>query len=470
MASILMIAINRERIPYPVTPIGAAMVTAALQDAGHQVRLLDLVFVFTVGAAIRKAIRNLRPDIVALSMRNLDNCIMCSPHFYLYEVAKVVDLIRKTADVPIIIGGPGFSLAPKAILDALNLQWGVVGEGEIAVVNLVEQLLAGNNPCNIQGIVTRKHAVAKAGTIPDLDILPFQDYRQLPLKAYVRCGSFAGVQTRRGCTLGCIYCVYPYLEGHKIRLRSPKAVVEEVSRICQDTGCRHFYWADSAFNFPPDHAHAVCDELIKRELNITWQAYVNPIGMDGNLVQAMKVSGCVGLELGIDSASDPMLHSLRKGFSQETIAKASEAINRAGIPLAVHLLFGGPGETWTTIKETADFLDKHVPSNAVFANIGIRVFRNTPIWHKGLTEGWIDPGQSLLKPYFYCSPQLGKSTLKRLDNVALDRPAWTTPTDWYCRPMNIIQRIMGRFQVRPLWKNVAVYGRNLRPKLRRMAR
>ena len=463
-----MIAVNREGIPYPVTPIGAAMVTAALQEAGHHVRLLDLVFVSRVGATIRKEIRNLRPDIVALSMRNLDNCIMCSPHFYLYEVAKVVDLIKKATNVPIIIGGPGFSLAPKAILEALNLQWGVVGEGEIAAVNLVKQLLAGNNIRNIQGIVTRGHVEAKAGTILDLDILPLQDYRQLSLKAYVRRGSFAGVQTRRGCTLGCIYCVYPYLEGHKIRLRSPKAVAEEVSRICQDTGCRHFYWADSAFNFPPDHAYAVCNELIKRELDITWQAYVNPIGMDGNLVEAMKVSGCVGLELGIDSASDSMLHSLGKGFRQKTIIRASEAITKSSIPFSVHLLFGGPGETWTTIKETVDFLDKYVPANAVFANIGIRVFRNTPIWHKGVAEGWIDPSQSLLKPCFYCSPQLGKFALKRLDQIALDRPAWTTPTDWYCRPLNIIQHILGRFQVRPLWKNVAAYGRNLRPRLRRM--
>lgn len=143
MANILIIAVNRQRLPYPAAPIGAAMIVGALNKAQHKARLLDLGPAFHVRSALRRAIQNFSPDLIGFSMRNLDSCVMTAPDSFLPEVKKVVDAVRQATSVPMIIGGAAFSLAPLEILNALELEWGVVGEGERTCVALFERLLSG---------------------------------------------------------------------------------------------------------------------------------------------------------------------------------------------------------------------------------------------------------------------------------------------------------------------------------------
>lgn len=453
MASVLLIAVNRETSPYPVTPIGAMLVAAALRRAGHDATVLDLCFARRPDEAVAAAVRGTRPDVVGLSMRNLDNCVMSRPRSFLGEARSAVLAVRSATRAPVIVGGPGFSMAPEAVLAAIGADFGVVGEGEGAAVRLVEALAAGGDPLGAPGVVGRTGAGPPAELLADLAGLPGQDPAGLDLGRYLRGGGALGVQTRRGCALACVYCAYPALEGRTYRLRPAEEVAGEVERLQRQTGCRHFYFTDSAFNFPPAHAMAVSEALIRRGVRIGWEAYVNPLGLDLELARVMRRAGCVGVELGLDSASEVMLEGLGKGFDQARIARAAQALAEAGLPFAASLLFGGPGETRATALETARVLDRHVPARAVFAMTGLRVLRGAPLRRRLVEAGELAADDPLLAPRFYVSPGLGPDPAGLVEGLAATRPGWATPRLWEGRIARLCIGLLGLVGTRPVWRH-----------------
>ena len=122
----------------------------------------------------------------------------------------------------------------------------------------------------------------------------------------------------------------------------------------------------------------------------------------------MKAGGCNGVEFGLDVASDKMLAVLDKPFGQEETRIALQAAHDAGLPFAIYLLFGGPGETWADVEDTQNFLNSCAPANAVFATIGIRVYEGTPMARIAVQEGQVKPDQDLFEPAYYLSPGPGR--------------------------------------------------------------
>ncbi len=141
------------------------------------------------------------------------------------------------------------------------------------------------------------------------------------MRATCRRGGFVGVQTKRGCPLGCVYCIYPQLEGRRYRLRPPEAIVEEIEKVVvrlQTVG--HFFFVDSVFNDPERTCAGVCAALARRRLAaFAGAAFCNPLGFDDELARAMAHAGCTGVEFGLDVATPKMLEALGKPFGQEEI-------------------------------------------------------------------------------------------------------------------------------------------------------
>src|SRR4030066_2592167 len=159
-------------------------------------------------------------------------------------------------------------------------------------------------------------------------------------------------------------------------------------------------------------------------------ASCNPVGFDVALARAMTAAGCVGVEFGLDVATRKMLKKMGKPFSQTDIRNSLKSASDAGLPFALHLLFGGPGECIDDIRETQRFIDSCAAPNAVFALMGIRIYENTSIEKPALAEGVITEQTDLFDPVFYISPDLENNPMKVLDEIARERPTWTTPTDW----------------------------------------
>jgi radical SAM superfamily enzyme YgiQ (UPF0313 family) len=467
---VLLVATNRERSPYPVAPLGALCVAAAARAAGHQIDFLDLGLARRPGQVLEKALAAGKHEAVAFGIRNLDNCWSFAPRLYFDEVRGLAEIVRRRFKGPLILGGSGFSVSPNGWMRRLEPDCGVVGEGERVFPEVLARLAAGRSLEGIPGVITSANGGGSARVLPAKSIeqlnellLPAHDLcRYAP---YLRRGGFVGVQTKRGCPFGCVYCIYPQLEGRRYRLRSPEAVVQEVEEVAVRSKVKHFFFVDSVFNDPREHALAIAHELRRRQLPVRWSAFCNPKGFDAELAQAMKQAGCEAVEFGQDVASAKMLEALGKPFGQEETRTALQAAHQAGLPFVIYLLFGGPGETWKDVEETQTFLNGCPQANAVFATFGIRVYEGTPLARIAVHEGQVRPNQDLFEPAYYLSPGLADQTLENLDRIARRRHEWTTPADWRKPVVLWAQKVMVLLNVRPQWKYLRGYGEHMRRRI-----
>ncbi len=171
---------------------------------------------------------------------------------------------------------------------------------------------------------------------------------------------------------------------------------------------------------------ALCREMIRRELDVRWRAGVSPVGLSAKLLMAMREAGCVGVALGLDAATDDMLKSYRKAFTQADIVRALGDLRAAGMPFAIYMLYGGPGETLDTVRRSLDFLDATASENTIFIGMGIRVFKGTVLERTARREGLIKPRQNMLAPTYYLSPGLDETLLDRLEEYCQTHPGWFT--------------------------------------------
>jgi radical SAM superfamily enzyme YgiQ (UPF0313 family) len=464
---VLLVATNRERSPYPVAPLGALCVVAAGRAAGHEVDFLDLGLENSPHDMLRKALRKDKYQAVAFGIRNLDNCWAFAPRLYFDEVSGFAKTVRSCFEGPLILGGTGFSVAPRGWMRRLQPTCGVMGEGERVFPEVLSRLEAGRSLEGIEGVLTPTEKAgsdgeASAPVIAQLSELPLPAHDLCGYSRYLRRGGFVGVQTKRGCPLGCVYCIYPQLEGKRYRLRPPEAIVEEIAKVAARLNGGHFFFVDSVFNDPRGHALAVCAALERKRLPVRWTAFCNPLGFDADMARAMAHAGCSGVEFGLDVATPKMLEALGKPFGQEEIRIALKAAHDAGLPFVNYMLFGGPGETWADVQETQTFLNDCAPASAVFASYGIRVYEGTDIAHTAAKEGVLKPGQDLFEPAYYISPEIAERTEERLDRISRQRSEWTSPRDWR-RPMMLwAQKVMVLFNVRPQWKYIQGYGAHMR--------
>ncbi|MEK6621713.1 MAG: cobalamin B12-binding domain-containing protein, partial [Planctomycetota bacterium] len=149
---ILLISANNERHPYPVAPIGIAYIAKALQDKGHAVRLTDLCFVEDGRSSIAKTLQDFNPDVIGISIRNIDNLTYHKSVFYMPGIRRIVDFLKTRTSAPLVVGGSGFSIFPEEVLRYLALETGIVGEGETAFVQLLDVIEHGGSPSHIQNL------------------------------------------------------------------------------------------------------------------------------------------------------------------------------------------------------------------------------------------------------------------------------------------------------------------------------
>jgi radical SAM superfamily enzyme YgiQ (UPF0313 family) len=457
---ILLISVNRERMPFPVFPLGLAYIAKALGDEGHQIEVMDLCFSQEVSVDLRSALHRFRPDLIGISLRNLDNLTHPTSISYLKEVEEVVGICRQSTSSRLVIGGSGYSLAPKELLQHLDVDFGIVGEGEKVFPQLVRSLEREDpispSPC----------LLVKEKSFPPLiegaRVFPIQspDRSLFETNRYLEEGGMGNIQTKRGCPFSCIYCTYPLLEGKKVRLRKTEEVVAEIQSITEQ-GVDFVYFVDDIFNYPVSYAEDLCREIIRRKMEVKWTAFVNPGFVDETLLERMKEAGCVGVEFGTDSGSPRMLENYKKSFTQEDIIRSSKICSKLRVNHCHYLLFGGPGEDDKTIEESFHLMDQLDPT-AVIAMLGIRIYPGTELEQISLSQGVIHQDSNLTYPHFYVSPALGGKLSDIIQEKALARKRWIVPGLEINISQNLMEQIR-RFRIRgPLWEFV---GRMKRPRV-----
>jgi lipid biosynthesis B12-binding/radical SAM protein len=396
MSKFFLLSSNVSSDPYPVYPLGMAMVASALNTAGHRVRQYDHLASGCSEAHLMEALQKFDPDFVGISLRNIDNVdsFSAESEWYLAENKHLVDIIRRQTAAPIVVGGSGFSILPEEILDYLTADYGVVGEGEVAICDLIDDLEHGRTvPRIIDG-----NRNFLSGTEM---ISPFWDAELI--EYYNAHSGMVNLQTKRGCPHKCHYCSYPQLEGKGLRVKGSAKIVDEIQHLHQKMGVDTIFFTDSVFNDIAGHYLEFAEELLLRNLNIRWHAFFRPQGMNPTDLRLLKRSGLGAMEVGTDAASDATLAGLNKQFNFEEVIQFNQVCLREKIPTAHFIIFGGPDENNETIEEGLLNIQQ-LEQCVVFAFAGIRIHPNTGLYERALREGIVRRKDSLLKPVYYFSP------------------------------------------------------------------
>lgn len=400
---VLLISANTEKINMTVLPLGLALVAAATRRAHHEVRFLDLRAEPAAGASISRAVTEFVPQVIGISVRNVDDQNMASPRFMLDDVRDVVAACRAATTAPIVVGGAGYSIFPEAARRYLDVDVGVCGEGEAVFPAILERFQQGRELADIPGVyLPGTRASVAPHFAEDLDRWPLPDEELWRPADSQDPDVWVPVQTRRGCSFDCSYCSTPGLEGRRLRTRSPEKVARHIARAAE-AGFRRFYFVDNTFNLPPSYALRLCGCLAALPVRIHWRAILYPHAISEELVRAMAQSGCVEVALGFESGNLSVLQGMNKRFTPEEVRGVSRALKTHGIRRLGFLLLGGPGETPDSVEESLDFAES-LQLEMLKVTVGIRIYPCTPLARIAVDECVVSADDDLLRPRFYIRP------------------------------------------------------------------
>jgi len=420
---VLLISANTESINMPVIPVGLGAVAAATKGAGHEVELVDLLNVADPQEAVEQAIEALRPGVIGISVRNVDDQKMDAPNFLLDQVKPVVSRCRRLSNAPIVLGGAGYSMFPESALAYLGADMGIQGEGEVAFPLLVDLMEQQADLSAVPGLYLAGRGLqAERKFVKALDGLPFANTRSwIALPGETR-DLWVPVQTRRGCPMKCSYCSTSMIEGCVIRKRSPERVADAVAHHV-DNGFRRFFLTDNTFNLPMSYARRFCRVLTERGLDIAWRCIFYPGQVDEALVKDMARAGCREVSLGFESGSERILRNMHKGFSLEDIRRASEMLAEHGIGRMGFLLLGGPDESRDTVEESLAF-GESLRLEAMKITVGIRIYPGTALAKRAVDDGVVRPDDDLLFPRFYFARECEGWLQDAVRDWMAERPNW----------------------------------------------
>ena len=416
-----VLLVNPNRLQPPVAPLGLEYLADALWAEGMEVSLLDLCLEADPGTAAAGTLSRLDPALVAVSIRNTDDCYCASSDYFLPGFAELVSTMRRHTAAPVVVGGSGFSVAPAAVLELLGGDYGLHGDGEVPLAMLASALVGKQPVESIPGLVWRdggSHRVNPPWR-EEVTALPRRSRSLLDNARYLREGGQAGIETKRGCDRLCIYCADPLGKGRQVRMRTPAQVADEFETLLAQ-GVDHFHLCDSEFNVPVAHALAVCEELVKRGLGerARWYTYATPTGFTGSLAQIMRKAGCVGVNFGVDSGDDEMLAALGRDFRSADLWETARACREAGLVFMFDLLLGGPGEARGSAARTIELM-KQISPHRVGVSLGVRIYPGTALCQQVTRAGPVDQNPNLrgavsgnagfIAPVFYLSRQLGEN-------------------------------------------------------------
>lgn len=336
----------------PNPPLGLAFVAAALEDAGVEVRIIDMVTHPLDRARLQALLDDFQPDIAGATAVTMT---------FHGAVRALRDIKAIDSDILTVMGGPHVTFTSQETLDQVpELDLIVMGEGDVTVVDLVKELHNGRNWGSIRGLAFRdaggKVEITPAQDIVDVNELPLPARHLLPLGRYRALKMPISITTARGCPFPCIFCSARDMAGAKIRNRDAAIVVDELEDLA-GLGFHQINIADDLFTGRKKHCLAVCDEIIARGLKIIWSCYSRVDTINPALLGRMKEAGCATMAFGIESANAEILERVRKGI---TIPKTIEAVKmcvEAGIDPHCSFILGLPGETPETLKETLAFCE-----------------------------------------------------------------------------------------------------------------
>ncbi|TKJ39931.1 hypothetical protein CEE37_09340 [candidate division LCP-89 bacterium B3_LCP] len=343
----------------PVAPLGLASLAANLPN--HDCRIFDPNVATDPHEETRAIIKAYTPDIVALSLRNIDTTKYSDQFLYFEYFRRYVEFVKEVDKNPlIVVGGSGFSLFPRRIMEMVTeIDVGFTLEAEVSFQNFLDN---NGRPDNIKGVVYRNEGSVVSTGFPDLvdvkEIAP-PAWDMVDLTAYLPYTTRAsiGLETKRGCALACSYCTYPVISGSEVKQKRPAAVVDELVKLKEKHGVDRIFFCDPVFNYPLDHSKSICREILDRGLQIKWGAYHQDRFIDEEYIDLALAAGCDDFYFSPDAASSEGLQVLNKASSVDSLKRSVEIIKSRGQAKASYNFFAAvPGIGWKNFGAALQFL------------------------------------------------------------------------------------------------------------------
>jgi anaerobic magnesium-protoporphyrin IX monomethyl ester cyclase len=336
-----------------VLPIGLYYIGALLKKHGYDVEILNWHDINKMPREIEKTLKEKRPDVIGFS-------IVHANRWGGIDIARIAK--KLLAGVKIVFGGIGATFLWEHLLrNFREIDYIILGEGEYSFLELLWQIKKGKgvNPGVIKGIAFRNGE--KIVKTEDVEVVRELDQLPMPSKYF----TFQHVVSSRGCPSNCTFCGSPRFWGRRVRFHSPDYFVGQLERLYQK-GVSFFYVSDDTFTMIEDRVIQICRKIVEKGLNITWFAISRVNFVSEEMLYWMRKAGCIQISYGVESGSEKIREVLNKNIKTEDIKKAFELTSRYGILPRAYFIYGSPGETPETIKETIDLIQAIKPLGAIF--------------------------------------------------------------------------------------------------------
>ncbi len=447
---VLLIATNRLTVPYPVYPIGIDYVIGAITPR-HTVDVIDLCADGSDPRDIGARIRAFGPDIVGLSLRNVDTSDSINAQAFVDDYKSIIAMVRQAADVPIVLGGSAFSIFPEQFMQALDADYGIVGDGERLSV-LLDALEKNGDIAALQGVLVRGLNKRPESLLWTGPIRRVFDTHRPSTAYYLKNGGILNLQTKRGCPFQCVYCTYPLIDGANMRCFDP-ASLGRTARELQDAGAKFIYITDSSFNADVEHSIAVADAFAKNHVSIPWGGFFTPKHVDDDYYRRLADCGLTHVEFGTDALSDTTLESYHKPFKLRQVLESHRMANEAKLFVSHYLIVGGPGENEDTLRETLDNAEK-LDRTVIFFFFRMRIYPGTELYDIARREDNPAYNDVFSRQVFYRTDPLWNDALVRtVQERSKGRMNWITGSGGE-NMEKVVARMYSKGYTGPLWEKL----------------
>jgi radical SAM superfamily enzyme YgiQ (UPF0313 family) len=425
---------------HQITPqLGIAYLSSFIKTKGYNALIIDGLKNKLNHSEILEILRKENITVAGIT------CL--SAHFN--EVASLSRFL-KTNRIKTIIGGVHPTFMPYQTLVETQADYVVCGEGEIPLLQLLENGISNTPPekmCKIKGVYSLKcledenTPFEKCEIVKNLDELPFPDWEQMnprtfppaPHGALVKHFPIGFIFSTRGCPYSCKFCASPNFYNKKVRFRSAENVVDEIELLSKKYGVREIQFEDDNLTLNRTHIENICDLLLSRNIDLSFSCPngIRADKIDDALAKLMKRAGFYYCALGIESANANILRNISKDENIDIIQNAITILNKNHIVSQGFFIFGLPGETKESIEETTRFALRSGLERAQF--IILDILPGCDLWTE-LQGQFV----SNFSKKSYREPEWIPEGLTRDDLLKAQSRAFRK---FYLRPKNLLQNL-----------------------------
>ena len=360
---------EEQQLEYMPFPFFLAYAAAVLEREGYETMLVDACAEAIDRAAFLDRLTAFAPDLVVLEVSTISIAA---------DLAVANEIRERLPGARLAFAGlHAFMYEPDWLAEHPDVDLALIGEYEVTLLEVVRRLDEGASLAGCAGLLWRDDGrVVGEGRRPlieDLDWFPWPARHFLPMRNYHdEPGSIPRPSVQmwasRGCPYGCVFCAWPQImyDSRRYRMRAVRDTVDEMEWLVGEWGFRSVYFDDDTFNVNKQRTLAFAREVKSRNLGVPWAIMARIDNMDREMLETLLDAGLYSLKYGIESADPVLLDQANKGLNLDKARQVLALTHELGIKMHLTFMFGMPGETRETARQTIDLALEANPESVQF--------------------------------------------------------------------------------------------------------